>query len=986
MVEAETTCVFTIRLLGAIDIRVHGQPIPPLRSRAGLWLLALLILRHPRPVERDWLAGTLWPDTDPTKGLQNLRQRLSELRRALGAEGRRLLTPSARTLSLDLEGAEVDLLEFDAALVRGDALSLKQAVERYRGELLEGCSAEWIHTERRRREEDLLTMLERLAGQASADREPGVAACYLRRVIEIDLLRESAHRALMQALADDGDYAAATQVYSGLRQHLYRELQADPDPETVALYHRLRCDARERVTVARTNRVTIVESVPASSPDNCTNNLPAPTTSFVGREAEMAEVTRLLERTRLLTLTGTGGVGKTRLALEVGAGLLADFPDGVWFVEMAALTDPHHVTQAMASSLGITEQPDRPLLQTVSDSLRPRSLLLILDNCEHLVAACATIVETLLRACPNVKVLATSRETLRVSGEQTWRVPSLLPPDPERLPVDEQDLAGIVGEYDAVRLFVERATSQRADFRLTNPNVHIVARICSRLDGIPLAIELAAARVRALPLEQLAARLDDRFRVLTGGSRTSLPRQQTLRALIDWSYNLLSARERQTLHRLSVFAGGWTLEAAEAICGEEDTLDLLTTLVDRSLVQYEEPQGQERYRLLETIQQYARDRLREGDEEEVVRTRHCDYFLTLARGAQLKGADALYWLDRLETEHDNLRAALRWALRSPQAVEESLSALTKLGSFWIIRGYVSEGHAWNQAFLAVEGVKRTWAWAQILAKDAVLRLDMGDAAGARRQMEECVAISREQGDLYFALFNYGDLLNNIGDFAAARIALEEGLALALANGKNGEGMRCNLGITHFYLGNYAEARRLLTADLTYYQDHGHEEFASEVNCFLGRVALALSEFEAARAHFTASLILGRDLNYKNGILRALFGVAGLAAAAGQMLHAARLYGAHQRLHDLQGTRLCIADQPEYNHSVTTLRPALGEAAFTAAFNAVQNMSWEQAIEYALSCMAVAHPSESIDDETCPREQACIGGYREHKKVGGKAVP
>jgi predicted ATPase/class 3 adenylate cyclase len=408
------------------------------------------------------------------------------------------------------------------------------------------------------------------------------------------------------------------------------------------------------------------------------NNLPVQLTSFIGREREKAEVRRLLSSTRVLTLTGSGGKGKTRLALQVAAEGLEGFPDGVWLVELAVLSDPSLVPKAVASALGVPEQQGRLLTETLVDGMRGKSVLVILDNCEHLVAACAHLTDVLLRACPNLRILATSREALGVTGETTWRVTSLSLPDPERLPPLDQ-----FTEYEAIRLFVARAVAIAPQFAVTNRNALAVAQVCHRLDGIPLAIELAAARVKVLAVEQIAARLDDRFRLLTGGSRTALPRQQTLRAAMDWSYHLLSETERLLLRRLSVFAGGWALDAAEGICTGRnleatDILDLLTSLVDKSLVQAETHRGEARYRLLETVRQYARDRLVEASEEVDVRTRHRAWYVALAERAdrEPRGPRQRIWRD-----HDNLRAALVWGKEDPGGAEATLRLVGALTWF-----------------------------------------------------------------------------------------------------------------------------------------------------------------------------------------------------------------------------------------------------------------------------------------------------------------
>jgi non-specific serine/threonine protein kinase len=395
-------------------------------------------------------------------------------------------------------------------------------------------------------------------------------------------------------------------------------------------------------------------------------NLPISLTSFIGREREIAEVTRLLagppSESRLLTLTGAGGCGKTRLALRVAGEALGDFPDGVWLVELAALADPALVAGAVAMAVGVREVPGRALTESLVDHLRDRTLLLILDNCEHLVAAAAGLADVLLRSCPRLRVLATSREPLGSAGETIWRVPSLtLPP----LSAADAPLLEPLTRYEAVRLFVERARAAVPAFAPSAENAPALVEICRRLDGIPLAIELAAARVRVFSAAQIAARLDDRFRLLTAGPRTALPRQQTLRATVDWSYDLLAEPERALLRRLSVFAGGWTFEAAEAVAAGDGiqthaVLDLMAQLVDKSLVIAEEQRGAVRYRLLETIRAYARDRLLEAGEAERTRDRHLAYFLGLAEEAEprLRGAEERVTLDRLEAEHANLQAAL----------------------------------------------------------------------------------------------------------------------------------------------------------------------------------------------------------------------------------------------------------------------------------------------------------------------------------------
>ena len=421
------------------------------------------------------------------------------------------------------------------------------------------------------------------------------------------------------------------------------------------------------------------------------NNLPAQLSSFIGREAEITEIKQLLAETRLLTLTGAGGSGKSRLALQVAADLLAEYPDGIWLVELAPVSDPDMVTQLTAKALGIREQPRRPLLETLVDRLRSKRLLLVLDNCEHLLDACATLAGALLKTCFNLRILATSREAIGITGESIFQVPSLATPDP-----GATMSLGSLCQFEAVRLFKDRAVAVQSRFALTDATAPAVAQICWRVEGIPLAIELAAARMSALSTAQIAERLRDSFELLSHGKRTAMPRHQTLRATIDWSYALLTDAEQTLFQRLSAFAGGFDLKAAENVCaGEgierEHILDLLTQLVEKSLVLVREQTGTTRYRLLEPIRQYAQDRLRQSGALPVAQRRHVYYFQRLAQGAagQLLGSDRLLAVEELELEHANLLAALAWAAENEP--ESALKLSNALGWFWEFRGYLAEG-------------------------------------------------------------------------------------------------------------------------------------------------------------------------------------------------------------------------------------------------------------------------------------------------------
>jgi predicted ATPase/class 3 adenylate cyclase len=549
---------------------------------------------------------------------------------------------------------------------------------------------------------------------------------------------------------------------------------------------------------------------PLATLDAHHHNLPIQLTSFVGRVHELNELRPLLLAHRLLTLTGPGGIGKTRLALRLAADVVESFGDGVWLVELAPLADPTLVPHAVAAALGVREQPGRSILDILVDALRAKSLLLFLDNCEHLIDACAHLVETLLRAAPSLRILASSREALGIAGETAYRVPSL--PLPDRGQPRNLDA---LARNDCVLLFVEQAAATHPDFGLTTTNAPAIAEIGRRLDGIPLAIELAAARTKVLPPEQIAARLDDRFRLLTGGRRTALPRHQTLLALIEWSHDLLSEAERTLLRRLSVFAGGWSLEAAQAVGGDSlgaadqgedvpNVLEALANLAEKSLVEVEAaPDATEgRYRLLETIRQYARDKLLATGEAEAVRDRHLAYFVQFAEETEphLRGAQQLDWLDRVKREHDNLRTALAWALEKVRT-ESALRLAGALYYFWELRGYWSEGHKWLNDALALSarqqgeraaagavgdsGVptpEETALCAKALYAAGRIRFAAQfDVAGSRTLVEESLRLWRELGDRWWmavALEHIGFMLSLDGDVQTLRARLEEGVALA----------------------------------------------------------------------------------------------------------------------------------------------------------------------------------------------------------------
>ncbi len=668
------------------------------------------------------------------------------------------------------------------------------------------------------------------------------------------------------------------------------------------------------------------------------NNLPQQVTSFVGREREMAEVKRLLTTTRLLTLTGPGGAGKTRLSLQVAGELLDEYPDGVWLAELAPLSDPALLPQAVATALGVREEPGRPLTETLLSALKAKKLLLVLDNCEHLLGACATLADRILRACAAVRLLCSSRAALGIAGETLYRVPMLTLPDLKHLPPVER-----LSQYEAIHLFIERAVAAVPGFTVTAQNAPAIVQICCQLDGIPLAIELAAARSKALPVEQIAARLDARFRLLTGGSRAALPRQQTLRALFDWSYDLLSEPERELFRRLSVFIGGFTLEAAEAVCadspsptpprnGEElftpppaqeggqgvgieawEVLDLLSQLVDKSLAVAEGQNGNLRYHLLETLRQYGREKLAASGRLEEMQRRHLAYFLRIAEEAErkLRGSEQAWWLELLETEHDNLRAALRRCLAAEGDAEAGLRLAGALWWFWHIRGYFTEGREWLDAMLA-RVTEPTAARAKALNGAAVLARNQSDYAAARALAQESLAIKRELGDLQgiaSSLSNLGTLALSQGDYAAARPFYQESLDIERSLG-NRQGITASLiGLGNVALeqGDYTAARALFQESLAIKRELGDKRGVATSLVGLGSVAFLQGDYESARALYAESLALRRNLGDKRGIATSLQHLGSVAIASGDLNQAARLLEESLILRRELGDKLGIAN-------------------------------------------------------------------------------
>lgn len=785
-----------------------------------------------------------------------------------------------------------------------------------------------------------------------------------------------------------------------------QELVRDHFPEGVTLR-----DMGERRLKDMLHAEHIYQLVTADLPDDFPpiktldvvhHNLPAQMTSFIGRATEIAEIKQALDAHRLVTLTGSGGAGKSRLSLQVGMECLHQFSDGVWLAELAPVTDPTLVPQTVLSLFNLREDSRRSALEILIDHLRPKTLLLLLDNCEHLIEACAQISEALLHACPRLRILASSREPLGIDGEVAYRVPSLHAPNPANLPsLDE------LQKVDSIRLFIERAATAKPGFALTNHNAFSLAQICSRLDGIPLAIELAASRVKVLSPEQIAARLDDRFRLLTGGSRTALPRQQTLRAMIDWSYSLLSEQEKTLFRRLAVFVGGWTLEAAESVCGEEssgvDVLDLLIRLVDKSLILAEESADEIRYHRLETIRQYSREKFFETDEVERVRDRHLDFFVQFAEivDEKLKGRDQVLWQRRMSAEQDNLRAALEWGLSKDP--DSALRIVGAANLFWTAGGYSAEGFRWTQKALEqvektplpidITHAQRLAARARALRGQTRLYLSLGDNANAKRVAQESVALyrqSQDRGGLAFALVVLAYPLEFLGERVEAEAALQESYTIARLEGDSYVICRSlnrlarmivdlhhDLDLSQSYMeeslrlareaglrSQEAQAAETLGFIAIHRNDHDaarlhfkesarvYEEIGATFNVILEKSNLAhlerkLGNFADALEYYRETIVAFRDMGQTGAIAHQLECFGFIALAQHQDERALQLFAAAGTLRQKSGRPMTPDEQIYFDEQLRNVHAQMPAKQFDSAWSKGHAMTMEQAIQFAL---------------------------------------
>lgn len=683
------------------------------------------------------------------------------------------------------------------------------------------------------------------------------------------------------------------------------------------------------------------------------SNLPLQPTPFIGRQREVGEIIHMLEReeVRLLTLTGPGGSGKTRLSLHAAGALLGAFERGVFFVPLTSVNDPKLIVSTIASTLKVKELPSRPLLDTLQEYLHDKHLLLVLDNFEHLLDGAVTVSD-LLAACPDLKVLVTSRAVLHLSGEYDYPVPPLQVPDPKQLP----DLEAL-SQYEAVALFIERARAVKPNFAVTNQNAPAVAAICNRLDGLPLALELAAARSRYLPPPALLARLSSRLTLLTGGARDAPSRQQTLRATIDWSYSLLREEEQQLFARLGVFQGGCTLEAAEVVCKLEgdpglDTLDGVGSLVEKSLLR-QEGEDAPRFLMLETIWEYALERLEVRGEAEPVRAQHATYYLSLAEEAEpeLQGAQQVEWIERLEADHDNLRAALGWFLQRGQ-VEQELQLAGALQRFWQAHTHFSEGRRWLDAGLSRMEDVSVPVRLKALRGAGGLALIQGDWARTDILMEELLLLAREHADSFHvrsALTLLGVTAYERGDHRQATQHYEECLSSARAQGSPDDVANAllGLGLTKSEEGLFAEAVPLIEEARALFRAVGNVYWEMVALGSHAYISLLEAKWRQAQPLLVEYLETAQQLREKLNIAASLEGLAVLAAEEGRAGHAARLFAAAEAVREETGGRLLsLRNRTMIKQGISSTREQLGEAAWLAAWEEGRAMTMEQAVRLA----------------------------------------
>jgi predicted ATPase/DNA-binding SARP family transcriptional activator len=913
------------RLLGPVEVLRQGRPLQ-LGGRRQRTLLALLLLEPGRPVATDRLIDELWRETPPPGAERTLRVYVSRLRASLGQD-RLVARPSGYVL--EVESDQLDVVRFERLLDEGrEALArgaaglaadrLGAALALWRGPALADVEDSGILALEASRLDELrlACVEERIEAELSLGRHDAVVP-ELERLVGDEPLRERLWRQLVIALYRSGREADALAAYRRARTFLSEKLGLEPSEELRAL-----------------ERAVLRQEIARPEPAEERHNLPAQLTSFVGREKELGELEGLLREHRLVTLTGVGGAGKTRLALELVAGQVGAWRGGIWLVDMTAHVDSARVPNAVAQALGVAERPHVSALDGLLDHLRGEELLLVIDNCEHLATACAELAHDVLRACGHVRVLATSRIALGVSGEVDYTV--------EPLPTPTDDVpTGEVEQFAAVRLFLARGRAARRDLAVDDTGAMTVARICRELDGLPLAIELAAARAKALSLDEIASRLDDRFRFLRSSDRTADPRHQTLRTTIDWSYDLLSDDERALLEGLSVFAGGFSLAAVSAICLDGDeprALELVEQLVACSLVVAADLEGATRYRLLDTILEYAAERL-EGDAD-LLRRRHAEHFLDVARRAgpdyvRFASEEQRAGLAILDTERENMDAALRWAIANEPGL--ALELAIELRHYWLIRGYLRQGLNWLDEALACAPPDPSSRRVEGLAAAALLARLTGEFQRARTFAEEGVAAAHENesGRAVVTCHNVLTTLTGLaGDYEGARAHCDEAVRVArnLGSGRLEAIALFILAEVALHMRRYGDLQEIGERSLELSRAIDDQEGIALVLSRLGMGAAHAARLEEARGQLGDALELATGLGFPGIAANCCYGLALVAAGWGDAGRGARLVGAADELLRASGFLLLPAEADARENALAAVHESLSAEDVAAALD------------------------------------------------------
>ncbi len=929
-------------LFGPFQCTVRDTPLPPLPTRRESQLLALLLLNTRGESERDWLATTIWPDSMLSQARAYLRISLTRIRHALGSEAYRILSPTPRTLKLDLTDAFVDLHQFERFMKQGTEESIDQAVSLYKGKLLDGWEEIWIYPDRERVAQEVLTGLDKLAASEMENGNPSRSAVYLRKAIALDGLRESSVRALMQALAKQGDFGAALLEYERLCKRLENHQPAKPSPETTALFDSIRHEQR-RASGASLHKTEVV-MLPQF--------LPVPITKLIGRECEIEAACSCLKKSRLVTLTGSGGVGKTRLALAVAQLLKEQYNEGALFIDFSTVVDSVMLWQTVARSLNIGSEQD--VRSKVLSVLKNREALLVLDNCEQVLTGCAQLISEILSISGRLSILATSREAFGIVGEQVWRVPSLSVPQVKQN-TEGQGAAELL-RYESVRLFIERAELANPGFESAAETVQAVARICSFLDGIPLAIELAAARVRTMNVFRIEVRLEDMFTVLHSGNRGALPRHQTLQATIQWSYDLLSESEKLLLSRVGMFVGGFTLEACREIdsggsVSEDEIEEILSALCDKSLVVYDHMK--DRYHLLESVRQFSQSQLHlNPEDEEAVTIRFRLYYRELVDKTvqRISTVETEKSLNILEQEYDNIRAVLSHAIQMNNAssITDSLALCKNLVIYWDLRGNLSEGRGWLQKVLACDMSTQVDKSLQagVLRSLATIVVRQGDNEEARSLYSKALEYFKEANHLQ----GTAQCLHGIGNLALYSSRPEEAIPFymeAKAIYKQLElradeaGCLLNLANVEHYLHHYETAYQLTGEALNLYIDLGYSTGVATCKGNMAWSAIALNRMDDARILLQEALEGYHKLKLFNFSVDLLDASSILAEKEGNYERSALLTGSSDSLCTRFQIHRGDTEQQEHSRLIAQLQEKLGAEHFEELYEEGKSMTDEE---------------------------------------------